>query len=298
MGDVYIVQPSELTAVTDAIREKGETSAQLVFPGGFVSAIQDISGGGLELNFEILGGTTRPTNPKENTIWVNTSTAITGWVFSAETPENPVSGMVWIYIDTFSPLAFNALKENDIQMYPYGVKQYIGSAWKDQHAEIFQNEEWKEVAVFDGVLYDTGDQKTLITGGWEANASLMIYEETNNLAFTSFETSSMKLTPTSGDGSAIVNTKKKIKIDPTAFSSLNFDVTSGTAKGNDCFGLISTFPANLDTDSIAQVSTSSTGRKTVSLDITGVPAGEYYIACGLHRGSVARTREIYKIWLA
>lgn len=37
---------SDLTSVANAIRTKGGTSAQLAFPAGFVSAINDISGGG------------------------------------------------------------------------------------------------------------------------------------------------------------------------------------------------------------------------------------------------------------
>ena len=38
------------------------------------------------LNFEIVGGTAEPSNPEENTIWVNTDTNITGWEFSANEP--------------------------------------------------------------------------------------------------------------------------------------------------------------------------------------------------------------------
>ena len=37
-------------------------------------------GGGGGLNLKVVGGTTQPTNPRENTIWVNTTTAITGYV--------------------------------------------------------------------------------------------------------------------------------------------------------------------------------------------------------------------------
>lgn len=42
----YFVSDVELTDVADAIREKGGTSAPLEWPGGFVEAIGDISGGG------------------------------------------------------------------------------------------------------------------------------------------------------------------------------------------------------------------------------------------------------------
>lgn len=43
---VYLTTDTDLTSVADAIRTKGGTSAQLEFPGGFVTAIGDISGGG------------------------------------------------------------------------------------------------------------------------------------------------------------------------------------------------------------------------------------------------------------
>lgn len=45
-------------------------------------------GGGGGLNFKAVGGTTAPTNPKENMIWVNTDQKITGWNFSATDPFN------------------------------------------------------------------------------------------------------------------------------------------------------------------------------------------------------------------
>lgn len=38
----YLTNTADLTAVADAIRAKGGTSAPLVYPSGFVSAIQAI----------------------------------------------------------------------------------------------------------------------------------------------------------------------------------------------------------------------------------------------------------------
>ena len=40
----YLTNTADLTAVADAIRAKGGTSAQLAFPDGFVSAVQAIEG--------------------------------------------------------------------------------------------------------------------------------------------------------------------------------------------------------------------------------------------------------------
>ena len=41
----YITTDTELSSIADAIREKGNTTEQLVYPAGFVSAIQNIQGG-------------------------------------------------------------------------------------------------------------------------------------------------------------------------------------------------------------------------------------------------------------
>lgn len=50
------------------------------------------AGGASILNFKVVGGTTQPESPKENTIWVNTGTEISGWVFSPEEPAEPSGG--------------------------------------------------------------------------------------------------------------------------------------------------------------------------------------------------------------
>ena len=46
----YLATDTDLTAVANAIRTKGGTSAQLTFPHGFVDAIEAISGGGGEVD--------------------------------------------------------------------------------------------------------------------------------------------------------------------------------------------------------------------------------------------------------
>lgn len=43
----YITSDTELTSVADAIRAKGGTQASLEYPAGFITAIGDISGGGV-----------------------------------------------------------------------------------------------------------------------------------------------------------------------------------------------------------------------------------------------------------
>ena len=111
------------------------------------------AGGGL--NFEVVGGTTQPTNPKENTIWVNTSAEITNWLFSSIEPTVASNGMVWFSIGTFSYTEFNALKNNGIIIYPLIAKQYNNGSWIEVKDMIYQNGKWVEM-VSDFYLYNNG----------------------------------------------------------------------------------------------------------------------------------------------
>ena len=46
----YLVQDTSLTAVADAIREKGGTTAPLSFPEGMAEAVRNIQSGGSDLS--------------------------------------------------------------------------------------------------------------------------------------------------------------------------------------------------------------------------------------------------------
>lgn len=80
---------SDLTSVANAIRTKGGTSAQLAFPSGFVSAIQNIpSGGGGNSYLTLLGSGkyTKPVNDGQLSIPV-TYTAGTVHLIKIVVPE-------------------------------------------------------------------------------------------------------------------------------------------------------------------------------------------------------------------
>lgn len=78
-----------------SVRSGGENEVELT-AGVWYTFVLDIRDktinfkqGGARLNFKIVGGTTRPETPRENTIWINTDTAIGEYVFRAE-PNNKV----------------------------------------------------------------------------------------------------------------------------------------------------------------------------------------------------------------
>lgn len=125
------------------------------------------SGGGASLNFNVKSYDSEEVlleaEAKENTIGIVTNTPITSWVFSAAEPAEPVEGLVWISTGASSPVEFNALKKNGIQVYPMSAKQYVSSAWVSKTAKSYQNGSWKD---FTAYLYNAGDEFTDITGGW------------------------------------------------------------------------------------------------------------------------------------
>lgn len=68
-------------------------------------------GGGMSLNFMVVGSNTAPGNPDSNVIWVKTDYKINGWEFLATEPNSPIDGMIWFPIGTSSVVGFNALKK-------------------------------------------------------------------------------------------------------------------------------------------------------------------------------------------
>lgn len=135
-------------------------------------------GGSGGLNFQVIGGTTAPSNPKENMIWVNTSTKITSYIFSATQPT-AASGMVWISTGTSSPIEFNALKKNGIQVYPTVAKQYVNSVWVDVSAYIYRNAEWVQFSYENYYLFKNGELYESRTGGW-SRSGYTISNDFNN----------------------------------------------------------------------------------------------------------------------
>lgn len=102
-------------------------------------------GGGGGLNLKVVGGTTQPTNPRENTIWINTTTAITGYALSPTQPENGTEGLVWLKTaDT--GVEINVGKKNPIVLYLSTAKLYTGGKWASVNGFVYVNSVWNQFA--------------------------------------------------------------------------------------------------------------------------------------------------------
>ncbi|MGN1026201.1 MAG: hypothetical protein ACI4P4_07340 [Faecousia sp.] len=240
-----------------------------------------------------MGGTTQPENPKENTIWVNTDTAITGWAFSAEEPESPAEGMVWIITGTDSTVEFNALKKNGIRIYPISAKQYSAGVWNVKTAKSYINGEWAEW--WNGDLFDYGDVFESVTGGYVAIAKPLT-SGTNGYVpvITDITGGSRKIYPggTNGEG-GMYHTVNKINL--SNYTTLKFlgRVVDSSGYGRSGIGVWSNIGAASDINLVGDSTGNDSSNVTRSIDVSKL-TGEYYIGFYVFRQSYVI---VAKMWL-
>lgn len=248
---------------------------------GIVSKLEKCEGGGAGLNFKVVGGTTAPGSPTENTIWVNTSVAIPSWAFSATEPGSPVAGMVWISTGTSSSAEFNALKKNAIQVYPASAKQYVGGAWSNVEAWLYQNGEWVQFgAEFDGYLYNAG-----VFNEDYAGDALDVYAKkyssgdgNTDTPTVAYNSDNVTITAHYGNGYPSSMLVLQKKIDLTGFSELQLDSEhTGVNIYLRVWSEIGTYTNDNVAASLTLPHTYNT-RMTDTLDISSL-SGEYY--CGV-----------------
>lgn len=138
-----------ITAVANAIRESLKVSGQLTFPADFVNAIRN----GASTNFAVVGGTTQPASPVNNTLWVNTDVPITRWDFSSDEPVKRSNGQVWFDVDVSSRMEFNAIQKNEIRTCPTACHQLIDNQWVSKDAALYTQGQWIRWMLY---VYDNG----------------------------------------------------------------------------------------------------------------------------------------------
>lgn len=241
-----------------------------------------VVGGGASLNFTVVGGTSAPTSPKENTIWVNTSTTITSWVFSATQPTGS-SGMVWFQTEEKSTAPFNALKKNNITVYPISAKQYVSGAWADKTAKIYQNGAWVAVKVPGYYIFQSGKG---------AIVSLK-HLSGRNASITPSTSSIVYYTQSSNDLGQVTTTEAAVSL--TGYTTLKARAKSTFCPGGHipCLGLVSTLPGSYTKmPDIASVEfTSDSVERVYSLPLPAGLDGAYIMIGGYFSG------EVYDIWL-
>ena len=243
--------------------------------------IFNTSGGGISLNFKTIGDVVQPTNPADNTLWVNSSVPVTGWEFSEKAPRVAREGSVWVVTGPASASTFNALLAGNIAfcpLAPTAARQYIAGSWVDIPGQIYQAGAWNEF--WNGVLYDYGEQYIDITGGWVGSQTIT-GSETSGGRLTVNE-DNLSFTNVSGGSFGVVTAN--------AINLSNFNTLHVITTGSIRIQVAAEFPT-----SNAVAGSTFTGTETEhSVDITSV-SGSFKIGVG-NRGSSGST-QLHRAWL-
>lgn len=257
------------------------------------------NGGGSDLNFKVVGGTSGPASPVENTIWVVTDAAISRWDFRAE--GNPSwaepEGTVFITSSTDPVnIHFNAIKNATkgirIFLQLLGCIQYSAGAWRKREAYIYQGGVWKQFSNVALYLYNNGDQCTNVSGGWKVLAD----------GSGSIESTCLRVKVGSDWSGAQISNNSSVNM--TNYSKLNVEVAN---YNRECYlGINDTAPNNyawnsesFNNQANCEAITTITANGTVSLDISSM-SGSFYVwlaTRGVDAG-VLLGCDITKVWLS
>lgn len=145
------------------------------------------------LVFDVVGGTTIPSSPKENTVWVNTSTAINNVYAQVYAPANPVAGDVWINTHVTLDANGNPIVSDALTMTVYesplirisakSGQQWDGSAWVKLPTRVYKNGAWSPdvlVVIMDGEWGQLGQP----TKGYKGSTALTNITATGGFTLT------------------------------------------------------------------------------------------------------------------
>lgn len=252
--------------------------------------------GGMPLNFKVKAYASKlllPATANENTVSVITTTPITGWSFSVTEPAAPYRGMVWLRTSANLANSFNALRKNELFVYLDYAKQYISGKWVSKDAQLFKNGAWH--GLFSGVLYDSGDEYTNYTGGWEYETLVyMSYGGAYGKGTVQKNADSIYLYTYDSTQASVVTQNK---IDISKYSTLNLDYSGfyDEATGWKHFALLSGIGKF---EEVAVASTKiSAANGQVAIDVSNI-TGNYYVGVVINTGDGTTTKlTINKIWL-
>ena len=246
--------------------------------------IFNLSGGGdgAGLNFTIVGGTVEPANPRENTIWVNTDTEITGWRFDTNEPAECYEGMVWIATGANSHVSFNALKKNTFMTYPTGCKQFVN-----------------------GVLNNIA-AKSYVDGAWVDWLTYLFTENSGQLVPWTFKVSNAKGTVSEKDGSIVfeyttvdnnymaAGTEGAVDLSGKSWACFDLEVRTNFTSGGGEFTIgVTSQQVNSEYNNTFVASekpSADSTRKTIKVDVSDITTG-FISMYGIVNATV------YNVWL-
>lgn len=228
-------------------------------------------GGGGGLNLKVVGGTTQPTSPRENTIWVNTTTAITGYILSPTQPETGTEGLVWLKTaDT--GVEINVGKKNAVLLHLAMSQVYSGGSWKTVEGYVYKSSAWVQfgfLALYKDGVFSTAHTEKVIKGSIQ-------YADTYYTAVTNGDGNTgeayVVFGPLSLDGHKTVTMRAQFV--STKVANVRFTIMM--AQNDNATRSNAALKTEVDIKDYVE--------NTVSLDISTLKTGTWYVYAGINTG--------------
>ena len=193
-------------------------------------------------------------------------------------------GDVWFPVGTSSPVEFNALKKNGIQVYPLSAKQMVSGTLNDVTAKCYQSEKWNELI----------EKLYLFKSGEGALVSLKKFNESN--AAITVGTDSIEIIHNGSNINYVTRLCTEEMYDLSLYSKLCMKYTASQvlSENNARLGVTKTAitSAGGSVTFVAQTIVPATSsEKTISVDLSSIKEEMY---CGF---SLAGKYTITDIWL-
>ena len=206
--------------------------------GNPIVGIAKLGGGSIT----VLGSTTKPSNPEENTVWVTTSMPFNEIYLQAAMPSYPVLGDIWINtgVGYNSSGNANVAEENTLTIVesPHiditigTVAQWDGTAWTYPGVEIYKNGEWHSEVFYifhAGVWGNLGPFTKSYAWGYNNKTG------TGTPGSTILSDGSVKSYAAGGVASYYLNGFLAGGLDVTRFNTLSVSARQGTYPGTSGF---------------------------------------------------------------
>lgn len=246
--------------------------------------------GGNPVNFRVVGGTTQPTSPKENTIWVKTGIAIPA-IYLNKGPKptwaNP-KGTVAISYEPIHGSGNITPTTATLNLIKYGAGGIGGiyamlnacyqnqdgtaAGWAQMDAYIYKSGKWVQFsATFDGYLFNYGSVNTEVTGGWKSDGDGPVEAQSDG---------SVVVKPKTNYSEGIYHTVNKISLSGYSKLTMNGRLweTEGTYRAHICVWSEVTY-GDYDQGLVASFTNADlriSSDKDYILDVSGL-TGSYYI---------------------
>lgn len=237
------------------------------------------SSGAGDSELTIVGGTTRPTRPTNNTIWIDTDVVITDYILSATEPEDPVEHMAWITIcDSGDIVAAAPMGDDWVTVYPVSAKQYVNGEWVRKSTKSYQNGEWVDWTV--AYLYNYGKLGHTWTAVGKRIANEYGIKESAPIVTTNNGVMTIRQTTVNGGGVYYISDR----IDLSGYNTLTFcgSLVPGDTHANRAMLCIWTDFGDLYTQYLVLNSKDRLSDNIVTYNISGFN-GRYYIGFAVYQ---------------